>query len=102
VPGVEAAEEAGKLLEDLPGLWEQADPGERRRILLTMLEAVYVDAVEERRVVAIKPKPAFRALFEIATTREGSGVVLLNGMAPEVAPGGQSCSWWRRGREPVS
>ena len=41
-----------------------------------MLEAVYVDTVEERAIVALKPKPAFRALFQIATTREGSGVVL--------------------------
>ncbi len=38
-----------------------------------MLEAVYFDTVEERAIVALKPKPAFRALFQIATTREGSG-----------------------------
>ena len=37
VPGVDAAMEAGKLLENLPALWEGADLGERRRILLTML-----------------------------------------------------------------
>ena len=36
-----------------------------------MLEAVYVDTVEERAIVSLKPKPAFRALFQIATTREG-------------------------------
>ena len=36
-----------------------------------MLESVYVDTVEERAIVALKPKPAFRALFQIATTREG-------------------------------
>ena len=41
-----------------------------------MLESVYVDTVEERAIVALKPKPAFRALFQIATTRQGSGVVL--------------------------
>ena len=43
VPGVDAAKEAGGLLEDLPELWEEADLGERRRLLLTMLDAVYVD-----------------------------------------------------------
>ena len=68
VPDADAAVTAGKLLEDLPALWEQADLGERRRILLTMLDAVYVDTVEERRIVAIRPRPAFRPLFEIATT----------------------------------
>ena len=37
---------------------------------MTMLSEVYVDNVEEKRIVAIRPKPAFRALFEIATTRK--------------------------------
>ena len=78
VPGVDAAQEAGKLLEDMPRLWEAADLSERRKLLLTMLEAVYVDTVEEKSVVAIRPKPAFVPLFEVATTREGSGVVLIS------------------------
>ena len=88
------------LLEDLPALWGAATLGERRRLLLTMLEAVYVDTVEEKTVVAIRPRPAFRPLFEIATTRAGSGVVLIN-EPPQTnnEPGAaESCSWWRRGR----
>ena len=44
-----------------------------RRILMTMPEAVYVDTVEEKRIVAIRPKPAFRPLLEIATTRRTLG-----------------------------
>ena len=107
VPDADAAVTAGRLLEDLPGLWDRADLTERRRILLTMLDAVYVDTVEERRIVAIRPRPAFRALFEIATTREDSGIVLVNEKDLENAnqppPDGHeadsnSCSWWRRGR----
>ena len=107
VPDADAAVTAGKLLEDLPALWEKADLGERRRILLTMLDAVYVDTVEERSIVAIRPRPAFRPLFEIATTREGSGIVLVNERdlkkANQPPPHGHeadanSCSWWRRGR----
>lgn len=47
-----------------------------------MLDAVYVDTVEEIAIVALKPKPAFQALFHIATTREGSGVVLCNENPP--------------------
>ena len=43
---------------------------------MTMLDAVYVETVEEKRIVAIRPKPAFRPLLEIATTREGSDIVL--------------------------
>jgi len=80
-----------------------------------MLDAVYVDTVDEKRIVAIRPKPAFRPLLEIATTREGSDIVLvhdtkegedLGGAEPEKPrqppPDGQEagvpCSWWRRAR----
>ena len=59
MPNADAAVTAGKLLEDLAALWEKANLGECRRILLTMLDAVYVDTVEERRIVAIRPWPAF-------------------------------------------
>jgi len=50
VPGVDAAMKAGNLL-------------------MVMLDAVYVDTVEEKSVVAIWPKPAFRPIFEVVTTR---------------------------------
>ena len=102
VPGLDAAREAGRLLEHLPGLWEQTDLTERRKLLLTMLDAVYVDTIEEKCIVAITPKPAFMSLFEVATTREGSEVVLLHekDLPPlEVAEAATSpCLWWRRGR----
>ncbi len=38
-----------------------------------MLDAVNVDAVEEKSIVAIRPKPAFRPIFEVATTRQDKG-----------------------------
>ena len=101
IPDVDAAKEAGKLLEQLPALWEEADLSERRQLLTAMLEAVYVDTVEERAIVALKPKPAFRALFQIATTREGSGVILYKENPPDQFPSPEDnspCSWWRRGR----
>ena len=66
-----------------------------------MLDAVYVDTVEERAIVALKPKPAFRVLFQIVTTRDGSGVVLYKENPPDLltSPEDDSpCSWWRRGR----
>ena len=59
-------------------LWEKADLAERHRILLTMLDAVYVDTVDEKSIVAIRPRPAFRPLLEIATMRAGSGIVLVH------------------------
>ncbi len=45
-------------LEQLPTLWQEADPSERRKLLTSMLEAVFVDTVEERAIVALRPKPA--------------------------------------------
>ena len=114
VPDADVALQAGKLLEDLPRLWKKADLSERRRILMTMLDAVYVDTFEEKRIVVIRPKAAFRPLLEIATTREGSGIVLVTeppgdeeGQPSEIPsappPGGQGADgvprlWWRRGR----
>lgn len=41
-----------------------ATPNEPRRLVLTMLDAVYVDAREKRRVVAIRAKPPFHPLLE--------------------------------------
>ena len=100
VPGTDAAREAGELLENLPSLWEQANRGECRRILLTMLDAVYVDTIEERSFVAITPKPAFTSLFEVATTKESSEVVLIQ--EKELPPVDPEATvpwlWWRRGR----
>ena len=77
--------------------------------MLTMLEAVYVDNKDERRIVAIRPKAPFKPVFQVATTREGSGVVLVH--EPEAKPvtpsqpppdgqeaDGAPCLWWRRGR----
>lgn len=78
VPGDDAAREAGKLQEDPPTLWEEASLAEQRKPLLTTLDAVYVDTVEEKSIVSIGPKPTVQRLFEIATIREGSDVALIN------------------------
>ena len=70
IPKEDAATNAGKLLEDLPRLWQQADLGERRRLLVAMLDAVYVDTVEQKSAVSIQPKPAFVPLFDILAEEE--------------------------------
>jgi len=101
VPEVDAAAEAGRLICRLPELWNGATPEERRDLLTTMLDGVYVDLKETRTVVALKPKAPFKAVFRVATAREGSGVTLLQqGQPPAVWPGADPslCSWWRRGR----
>ena len=108
LPEADAAQDAGRLIEQFPDLWSAADQQERRKLLLTMLDAVYVDARDEKRIVAIKPKAPFRPIFKLATTRDGSGVVLVQDPGSASDTTGQpppdreeadlSCSWWRRGR----
>ena len=80
-------------------MWDEANLTERRKLLLTMLDAVYVDTVEEKAIVAIRPKPAFKPVFEIATTRKGSDVILINEppLASNEPEAADSCFWWRRG-----
>ena len=77
VPQANAAEEAGKLLLNLPRLWTEANEEERRKLLLTMLDAVYIDT-RNNTVVAIKPKPPFKPVFQVAASREGSDIRILN------------------------
>ena len=69
-----------------------------------MLDAVYVDTVDEKAIVAIRPKPAFQPLFEVATTREGSDVLLINEPPPDSnePEAADLCFWWRRGRLHIS
>ena len=57
----------------------EGDPGYMalaggRKLLLTLLEAVYVDTVDERSIILIHTKPAFQSPFEIPRTRKGSDV----------------------------
>ena len=108
LPEADAAAEAGKLISQLPMLWSGANLEERRKLLLTMLDAVYVDS-KENMIVAIRPKAPFKPVFQVATTREGSEVALVHDSegafenADQPPHGGygaeaDSCSWWRRGR----
>ena len=74
-----------------------------------MPDGVYIDAKNVKGIVGIKPKPAFWPVFELATTREGSGISLVKeqpvqdneSCACESSTTGSHthmCSWWRRGR----
>ena len=43
-----------------------------------MLDAVYVDAKKTNSIVAVKPKPPFKPVFQVAASREGSDISILN------------------------
>jgi site-specific DNA recombinase len=83
VPEANAAEEAGNLLLNLKELWISANPEEKRHLLLTMLDAVYVDTKLTRSVVALKPKPPFRPIFQVAVSRKGSKIRLIKDGDPD-------------------
>ena len=78
IPQANAAEEAGKLILNLPKLWVNANDEEKRKLLLSMLDAVYVDAKKTKSIVAIRPKPPFKPVFQVAASREGSDIRILN------------------------
>ncbi|MFC1961671.1 hypothetical protein ACFLWN_01285 [Chloroflexota bacterium] len=88
VPAADAAEEAGKLILNLPKLWVEANLEERRKLLLSMLDAVYVDAKKMKSIVAIRPKPPFIPVFQVAATRAGSKIRIVN--EPPDSPSGGS------------
>jgi len=101
IPEVDSAEEAGRLVQDLPGLWSAANLDERHDLVVRMLDAVYFDLSDSKSIIAIKPKAPFRPVFEVAAAREDSGVILLqNEKLPAGGPGVDAdlCSGWRRGR----
>ncbi|MDD5703337.1 MAG: hypothetical protein PHU23_14980 [Dehalococcoidales bacterium] len=78
IPQVNAAQEAGKLIYNLPNLWEQADTLQRRKIVQSMLDAVYIETMQYKTIVAITPKPPFRPILQMAVSRKGSDIRILN------------------------
>jgi site-specific DNA recombinase len=88
-------EEAAQLFENIPELWEEATPEERRKLLSPLIERVYVD-LESSMIGAIIPVPAFRRLLEGALVRAGSPATML--LSEDNAERLKVWSWWRRGR----
>jgi site-specific DNA recombinase len=43
-----------------------------------MLDAVYVDAKKTKSIIAIKPKPPFKPVFQVAASRAGSKIRIIN------------------------
>jgi DNA-binding transcriptional regulator YiaG len=88
-------EEVARLFENIPQLWEQATPEEKRKLLSPLIERVYVD-MDYSRIGAIVPVPAFRRLLKGAMTRAESSAALL--LSEDDAERLEVWSWWRRGR----
>ncbi len=51
-----------------------------------MIDAVYFEAKKTKSIVAVRPKPPFRPIFQVAASRAGSDVRIINeppGALPE-------------------
>lgn len=66
VPEADAVAEAGRLIQQLPELWALADLSERRRLLLAVLDGIYVDVTDGKATVTIRPKAPFEAVLGTA------------------------------------
>jgi site-specific DNA recombinase len=78
IPEINATQEAGKLIINLPQLWASANGEEKRRLVLSVLDAVYADAMKRKTIVAIKPKPPFIPIFRGAVSKKESDIRIQN------------------------
>ena len=74
IPELDDAQDAAMMLQKFNVLWKNAPAGQRNRLLLSILEAIYVD-VEERQIVGLRPRQAFLTLFGAV---EGNDAVTLS------------------------
>ena len=88
-------EEAGLLFENIPQLWMEATPEERRKLISPFFERVFVD-MDSRLIGAIAPVAAFRTLLDKAMARSESAAVML--LSEDETERLRVWSWWRRGR----
>jgi site-specific DNA recombinase len=78
VPAANVTEEAGKLILTIKELWADANLSEHQQLLIAMLDAVYFDTKQTKLLIAAKPKPPFKPIFQIAASKEGSNIPILN------------------------
>ena len=69
--------EAIELFKNITVLWQEATTEERRRLVGSLIETAFVD-LEEKRVAAISPTPAFRTLIgEAIDITPGASIQLI-------------------------
>ena len=83
------------MLSDLESLWEKASPDERRQLIEPLIDHVYV-AIDEQRIGALDPAPAFADLLRNAVEKKYRSEVAL--VSPDELERRGIPVWWRRGR----
>ncbi len=92
-PGLD---DAVTLLSDLRAPWDEATSEERQRLMVPLIERIYVD-VEPRCIAAITPTPPFRCLLRSAIDQDAQSICILVEATEEV-DWAEWWTWWRRGR----
>ncbi len=90
IPEEDESIEAGKLLEDLRAVWQEATLEEKHKLLSIMLEAVYIDLAASRSIVGIQPKPVFYPLFNSLENQTGNTILVFHGNKIEPTSEGNS------------
>jgi DNA invertase Pin-like site-specific DNA recombinase len=88
-PAMPDLSKAADLLSDFAVVWGAATPSERKQIVHTLLDVVYLDA-DDGPVVAIQPKPEYATLFNLAERERGAAMP--HDEATPVAPAGSNFS----------
>jgi hypothetical protein len=58
-------ERAVRLVQDFGVIWDGTTPDERKRVVHTLFEAVYLDSGEHGPLVAVEPRAEFGMLFDM-------------------------------------
>lgn len=82
---IEAGEVAA-LFADLPGMWDEATPDERRRLVAPIVERVFLD-VETKRISGLVPMPGFRTLLGAGMQKTADHAAVL--LPPDYSPARQ-------------
>ena len=72
-PSMEAISE---LLDDFPMVWKEATDAERQRLAAPLISRAFID-LDNKRIHAIEPQPAFARLLETAITRTSRSACVL-------------------------
>ena len=77
------AHEVAALLRELPAMWGEATPDERRQLVAPVVERVFVD-VDTKRISGLVPMPGFRTLLGAGMQKTADHAAVL--LPPEYSP----------------
>lgn len=62
------------MTNNLKNLWAEATFKEQIKLLLIVMEGVYIDAKQTKSIMEIRPKTPFKPIFQVVGTNKGSAL----------------------------